>query len=621
MDIIFVTLPKYLVPLCKLLRKMGHRVFYLKLAVYKRTQESEINWVEQLKHADIVPLPLAELSYFEGFSQIETDPAMNILKRTQQIAPIEFLQVFGKLFPRNTNIAKKLQSVVHSMVAPQNLDFTGFVNIWAEAHPDRKHLLIDISPLALIAPKTAPNVRLLIIPFDIIGDCVLITKEAFKSFLRHFKTFFSFKNKIACPTVKYPEKAEQSRVAFVTHKGLDYGPLFQKDLFYSTQIDSDLHPERLLHIDYGGWTSPSEKIKWVSMGNHRQSWISNLFSALVAMSTGILHIRQLRHILGLLIVTRTYVIFRSFSTKLEDYPDLKLALIDYEILCPRELLLAFESKGIKTIATQERFILSFNNLFGSLILSQYLCSSPFAAEALKKSPSNCVDHYLPVGQYRSDYLFGAKNAPPSKILDAPRAKGLRIITALGYHTPMEWQNSQTDLLINWKAHQHFLNDMIRLSCEIPDVFIVLRYKNVDWMKLPLFAETIQKIMASDNITISMDYDKTYISYDLCAHSDLVIAKHTSLADECLSVGIPVLFHEYSHNTERFVADAFDYHPSKIMCFNYQELMERAKFILSGTPNPMTEDYEYLKKVVYGGLGDGRVKERIHAHIEEMLSEL
>lgn len=123
------------------------------------------------------------------------------------------------------------------------------------------------------------------------------------------------------------------------------------------------------------------------------------------------------------------------------------------------------------------------------------------------------------------------------------------------------------------------------------------------------------------MTISMDYEKTYISYDLCAHSDLVIAKHTSLGDECLSVGIPVLFHEYTHNTERLVADAFDYNPSKIMCFNYQELKERVQIVLSGTPNAMTEDYEYLKNVVYGGLGDGKVRERIHAHIEEMLSEM
>jgi hypothetical protein len=141
------------------------------------------------------------------------------------------------------------------------------------------------------------------------------------------------------------------------------------------------------------------------------------------------------------------------------------------------------------------------------------------------------------------------------------------------------------------------------------------------MSLPIFNEIIQKINSSENIIISTDYSKDFFSYDICAHSDLVIAKYTSLADECLSVGIPVLFHEYTHNTERILADVFDYNPAKIMCFNYQELLERAKIVINGKPNTMIQDYEYLKNVVYGGLSDGRVKERIHKHIEELLSKL
>ena len=75
-----------------------------------------------------------------------------------------------------------------------------------------------------------------------------------------------------------------------------------------------------------------------------------------------------------------------------------------------------------------------------------------------------------------------------------------------------------------------------------------------------------------------------------------------------------------HNAERLLADAFDYSLARIMCFNYQELLARVKIILSGNPHAMTPDYEYLKRVVYGGLGDGKVQERIHAHVESLLSE-
>ena len=161
--------------------------------------------------------------------------------------------------------------------------------------------------------------------------------------------------------------------------------------------------------------------------------------------------------------------------------------------------------------------------------------------------------------------------------------------------------------------------MIRLSRDIPNVFIILRFKYVDWVSLPVFAEAVREIESSENMSISMDYERSFFSYDLSANSHLVIAKHTSLGDECMAVGIPVLFHEYTHNTERLVADAFDYSPARIMCFNYQELLERSQTILSGDPHAMTPDYEYLKSVVYGGLGDGRVRERIHVHIDSLLA--
>jgi hypothetical protein len=619
MDVIFVTLPKYLIPISILIRKLGYPVYYLKLSGNSDIKTENI-LVEKLKHARILPLPLEDITHFKGYSEIFSDPEMKIYKKVQDVASIELLKEYEKLFPNTTNITKKLQKVVYSMVEIQMMCVTGKVNIWANAYADRNHVLIDISPLSLIAPELAPNVRLLIIPLEIFTEGLNKIINLIRMSLRIFPATIRFKGKASCKTNTHSEKVEPSRVAFVTHQGLNYANLFQKDLFNSPQINSTLHPEKLLHFDYSGYASPSEKLKWVCLGNHRQSWISNISFAFDAMSMGILHIRRLRHILCLIIVTRSYVIFRSFSTKLEDYPDLKLALIDFELLCPRELLLALESKGIQTVATQERVIMAFTNYF-PIILKHYLCASQLAADALERSPLNCIDHYQVVGQYRSDILFKVKKSPPPEILKIPLAKGLRVITALGFHTYLEWHNSQTEPLLNWKAHQHFLDDMIRLSCEIPDIFIILRYKDIEWLSLPIFAETIQKIKSSENIKISIDYDKSFVSYDLCAHSDLVIAKYTSLADECLSVGIPVLFHEYTHNTERIVADTFDYHPTKIMCFNYAELLERTKIILSGTPNTMTEDYEYLKNVVFGGMGDGKVKERIHAYIEEKLSEL
>ena len=60
--------------------------------------------------------------------------------------------------------------------------------------------------------------------------------------------------------------------------------------------------------------------------------------------------------------------------------------------------------------------------------------------------------------------------------------------------------------------------------------------------------------------ISNNYEEFRYSYKLCANADLIIAKHTSLADECLAKGIPVIFHEYTHNTKKLVLDYPHYLP-------------------------------------------------------------
>lgn len=616
MDIIFVTLPKYLLPFVILLKKLGHNTYYLTLSGSFKLYEDI--WTEKLKKKQILPLPIENLPHITGFSEGQSDPEMIVFKRTQQLAPADLISGIKKLYPKNTKIVKKLQIIVNDELANKMRAVTRQVNIWARANPNQNILLIDVKFSGLLTPALVPNVTFIILPMDIFAAGVAWIINLFRRITNSKKDNRKQQDFQEHPQKNHSNKAEESRVAFVIHQGLAFGNLFEKNLFYSSEKDSELHQENMIHLDYSGFPSPSEKIIWEHIGNHRHSWAKNFYNAIIAFSCGFLHIRSMNNIIGLFILTYSYIKFKSFIMHLEKYTSLELALIDYEILCPKELLLAFEEKGIIKIAAQERFTISNNHLMGS-ILTYYLCASQFAAELMNQSPTYCVDHYIPVGQYRSDILFHARTNPPPGILMKPIAKGYRIITVFGFHTEMKWQYSQKHPLVNWTAHQHFLDDMIRLSQDLPNVFIVLRYKDTDWIGLPIFAETVSRIQSSDNMAISMDYSKSFFSYDLCAHSDLVIAKPTSIADECLSIGIPVLFHGFFHNFEEAVSDAFEYNPTKVMCYNYEELLERAQIVLSGTPNEMTKDYEYLKNIVYGRLGDGKVNERIHNYIDKLLS--
>jgi hypothetical protein len=62
MDIIFAKLPKFLDSFSIVIRKFGHRVFYLELSRGSRdTKETENHRVAKLKDASVVPLPLEDL--------------------------------------------------------------------------------------------------------------------------------------------------------------------------------------------------------------------------------------------------------------------------------------------------------------------------------------------------------------------------------------------------------------------------------------------------------------------------------------------------------------------------------------------------------------------------------
>lgn len=618
-DIIFSSLPAYLDFLARIFRKCGHRVFYLRLFGPVQSVQDERQRAVALREAGIVPLPLEYLPRLVGVRKNLTDPEKKLKKKVNQLAPITLLKAFEGLYPGNTDVVNKLRTVVQSISAGQ-ISIVGQVNCWAEAHPGRKILLIYPGFNGLLVFDLASNVSLLIVPLGaLVKGLAAVARIARKLWNAIAGINIVRQGDHAVKAVSGVSPVSDSRVVFVTHAGLSYGKLFQKTLFYSDRSDSKRHPENLLHFDYSGFPSPSENIRWVCLGSERQSLLAGLYHVPVAISRGIVHIRSIPQIIGLLLLSRFYATFMSYSKRLEAYPDLKVALIDYEILCPMALLLAFDARNIKTVAAQERFFGAFYETMGGTILNTYLCGSEYVAEVMKKSPAFYAKHYLPVGQYRSDNLVTARQSPPPQLLEVPITQGRKIITALGFHTHMDWYNSQPDPLLNWSAHRHFLEDMIRLSRDIPNVFIILRYKFVDWVSLPVFAEAVREIASSGNMAISMDYEKSFFSYDLCANSHLVIAKHTSLGDECLAVGIPVLFHEYTHNTEQLVANAFDYSPARIMCFNYQELLERSRMVLSDGSQAMTPDYEYLKRVVYGGLGDGNVQERIHAHIDSLLA--
>ena len=169
---------------------------------------------------------------------------------------------------------------------------------------------------------------------------------------------------------------------------------------------------------------------------------------------------------------------------------------------------------------------------------------------------------------------------------------------MGFHASPNWYESYINPYVNWSAQINFLKDMIRLSEVSNDIFIVLRYKELDWAKNDYFKEILNKIKNCKNIVLSTNYSESLYSNKLCANADLIIAKHTSLADESLASGIPVLIHEYNHNTEKYISAVFDYFSSKLICYNLQDLLQKSKSLLFDNNSELKEEILNLNKTIY-----------------------
>jgi hypothetical protein len=615
MDIIFAELPPYAYWVGRLLRKLNHNVYYIKLSA-SPSRETQTKRASKLRDIGILPLPFDSLPKLTKTGASNYDAEKRALKKSETILNKKLLKSISCLYKNVDDVVDKLQLIQRWGVS---ISTVGNMNTWANANPDRKHLLIYFSLKGFLHPELVANASALTVPLDFLIKPFTrlgshLSQNLGKIFFRPKEKQSTYKSEVLSE-LRSTSKREPS-VAYIVHCGLKYGNLFNKELYYSDCRNSALHQENILHIDYSGVQSPSTALQWFCLHSLPHNLLKQAACFLKSMLLGIAHVRTLNQLISLVLLSRTYVRYQFYLQALSRYNHLKVALIDYDALCPKALLFALETKKIRTVATQERMIGSFYNTIFYIFYDYYFCASEFVEKVMRKSSIYSVKRYIPVGQYRSDYLLPSDKKPPHE-LEKALESGKKIITALGYHTPLHWYESEYDPMLSWKAQRHFLEDMLQLSKDLRDVFILLRFKMIDWAEISVFSSVLEEINQSGNISISCDYSESHMSYKLCCFADLVIAKHTSLGDECLSVGIPVLFHEYTHNTVRLMADAFDYAPTDVMCFNYGELHERVIKVLEGD-HQMMQSYQYLKEKVYGDFADGYVKQRIHRYLESLL---
>ena len=601
MKIIFIDIPSSLDLVVKILSKTGLKIYYINLTGRK---ELHIKRVNSFRKFNIEPIPISDIKKIKQFDEYDEGSKAKDFKFSTDLTNSQILKSQISLYDNVKNVSKKLNLCIKSNRPFKHLSI---LNIWARNRPEEKHHVIAFSIKDVFTLGYEKNIKISYI-FLFLTIPILILKK-----MLNLKKFFNLpiKNK---KNSKIQKNNFNQKIAFVVHQGLTYGKLFTKEHYYSNDINSNLHKSKILHLHYSNSSEPTNEAVWASLILERKSLIDlKIFFKSIKKSMS--SIRSFSNIYGACILALYYVEFIRYSELIKKYKFLKVAIIDYDILCPKPLLLAFESKEIKTIAMQERFFMSFFRNYGS-ILNYYFTVSEYATKIMRQSDMYEVDNFITLGQYRTDQLLKFKNESPPSILQEAKKNNKKIIVVLGFHTVETWDESQYDVLINWKAHLSFLEDIIKIAKNIKNSFFVLRYKNIDWINISFFKEILKEINKLENLILSEDYSEYFISYQLCAHADLIIAKHTSIGDECLSLEIPVLFHEYSHNTSKQMSYIHKYEID-VMCFNFNDLFEKTFKILSSKKNEII-NYKKLKDLYYGDLSDGKVASRARKFISSIL---
>ena len=423
-----------------------------------------------------------------------------------------------------------------------------------------------------------------------------------------------------------------NEILYFPHKTIAYGRAFLKDHFYSESRDSPFLPKNIMHVELEPIAQTYITPELCKIYEHREIQYcvlpTNSGKTLLHYLPRLLRnvrVRELRLLLSgsrvlLFISAYFYVQYESYRNSLRRFPNATIALVGYEMLFPKALALALESKGIVTVASQERLVPSTFYRNYNYIVDTFFTGSAFVCEQLRQSKEKYVERCIPVGLVRTDLLVSLATNKGRVSTLRQHLDGRKLIVAYDFDSLTKESENAKQVVVNWRANNQFYQDLIRLAETFSDVHIIVRGKNAKWLALPYFADTIAKLDACANIQVSADYSRMGIQYELAAAADFVIAKHSSIGDECLAIGKQVIFYDYLPNANSLVSRAFNYGGIPVFAYSYEDLRRSVStFIEKGVVLGASE-IEKVQEIVNGGCADGLVRGRIQTGLEGIYRE-
>ena len=223
---------------------------------------------------------------------------------------------------------------------------------------------------------------------------------------------------------------------------------------------------------------------------------------------------------------------------------------------------------------------------------------------------------MPVGQVRTDHLFNKKKPKPKNI---KKSKFSKKVLILDHHIENNFENQKFSPILNWKNDISFRNQILSLAEIHPKIKFIFRGKNCDWLTSRFHENVVAKAKRLPNVSVDTDYSLNYWkSYHLCAAVDLIIARPTSLAEECISKGLDVIVMDYGINYRTCLSKFLPKLLRKYYCHSFDELNERFNFWKKHKHIVRKDFKTKIKKQIFSNLTDGKVKLRIQNYLKEII---
>jgi hypothetical protein len=370
------------------------------------------------------------------------------------------------------------------------------------------------------------------------------------------------------------EKWSKYEILYFPHIGIYYSYLFIKDHFYSSDTRSHFFPSKILHfslsedpnlikssidyykendIPYADWSEVS------SVKKKQMILMSFLF-----IKKYLTKAWKEFDLYLLVICLYTYIKIILNIKRLEQFPNLKIVLVGYDILFPIQLALACRILKIKTIAVQERMLpLWFISPF---LLDHYFVFGTSSKEILYERFKSLIKNIYEIGPIRLGKHYECIEKSHEYKKQLPDYK-FRVLV-LDYHSVSGFYQNGRSFVNNWKNNIKFYQDILSLCTSFPQAHFMIKGKNCNFINIPYFSDVVNQIEEASNCMLVKDYKK-WTPYTSVAVSDIAIARHTSLGDEMLALGKPVIFYEYV----TFASEFYDY-GSDVIAYNYFEIEKK-----------------------------------------------